>query len=359
MARLNGNSTRLGALSPTRLADLRSCPRRVALLSQPQGRHRVPSSAASIGLVAHRALELLLSPPPAPDDDWVLSLRRAWTAAVNEAVDEGRGAWTPSPARRVLARLETVVLPALRTLLETIGPGVRIRCEVELAARRGLLVGRADAVIAGKAATAVVDWKTGLVREDGEARTSYVDQMRLYALMVEDAVGVWPSRAVLISLREGSVEVDVDRDVCEAIAHEALALLDAYDAVVPGRQPARPEPSVCVRCPVAAWCDSFWSTITPNWSTDPAWRGEALRGRVSSAPEHSAVGLSALRVIVEQGSLNPGETLVAGVPQPLAEALEPGAPVAAVGLLADARSGQLRVGDWGRLIIEKEGETPA
>lgn len=351
MTGMNERSARLGALSPTSLADLRACPRRVALKSQQHGGRRPPSSAASLGIVAHRALELLLSPPPLLDSDWGPALRRAWEVAARETGDRGDPLPAPSPARRTLARLERVGIPAVRALLDDAGSAGGIRCEVRLNARGGRLIGRADAVISSGGEKWVIDWKTGLALADGEARASYVEQMRLYAAMVHEAEGTRPARAVLISLREGAVEVDVNSHACDAVADEALALLEAYDAGVPGPQRALPSPSTCAHCPVSALCDGFWSTIAPAWSAEPSWPGEALRGVVSGPPEHSAIGSSAVPVTVQRGTVEPGEVLVAGVPSAFSETLELGARVAAVGLLREPQSGQLRVGERGQIVV--------
>ena len=113
---------------------------------------------------------------------------------------------------------------------------------------------------------AVIDYKTGDVFEHEErdfVEPSYVRQLQLYAFLVMESTGWWPSRGVLFPMEGPPVEIDLYSDDCESTAAEALELLDQFNRAVldsdVGRL-AQPSAETCRWCPFKLVCPAFWAS---------------------------------------------------------------------------------------------------
>jgi hypothetical protein len=302
-----------------------------------------------LGTVAHRTLELLLRSPPEDPDQWEAIAAVHWQEAIVEVASRGAEPPAPSPSRRTLARICRVAIPAIRGLVLAAGRDPHLNCELPLAAFEEHLIGRADLIIDGQRDLVLVDYKTGLVSENGELRPAYIAQLRLYAAMIHNALGRWPNKAMLVSLRQGVVDVAVEPDACDELAQEAVRLLTAYNALAPGPQPAKPSTEVCLACPVSEHCNAFWLTIRP-FSDAAGSRRHSVEGTVVGDLEPASWGVAAIRVQVVRGTLDPSERIVTHVPFDTAQQLSPGTLVRLVDLDMEPRTRQLQVTDRTRLV---------
>lgn len=253
----------------------------------------------------------------------------SWESACNKLCEGGGlDPRTLPGARRAQLRFQRLSAQVLAFVHE-VGEAVA-HPEDALISRDGALTGTPDLVLVRPHDAVVLDYKTGLVVEEGVPNASYERQIRLYAGLVSERHERPVSRGVLFSSRQGAVDVDVSPAAVAATMAEARAAWAAYNDRVPGPQPAHPEPGVCRWCPYQARCDAFWDVVDDTWIPEV---GESLMVQVQEPPEIAANGLGALLTIVESGT---GEKraslLLAEVPTALLGQVSQGDVLAVVGL---------------------------
>jgi putative RecB family exonuclease len=256
----------LGALSPSRAADFRSCP----LLYRFRTIDRLPepaSPAAVRGTVVHRVLEQLFdlpSPARTPEhaDDLV---QGAWEEvlaaepAAAEMFDDGTpiADWLAS-CHEVLQRYFTLEDP------RTLEPAHREEYVETLLDSRLLLRGIVDRIdVAPDGAIRVVDYKTG--RSPGVGyEASALFQMRFYALVIWRTRGVVPALLRLIYLGNAEM-VSYQPDEADLLATERL-LVALWEAIQRARESGEWQPSPgrnCTWCAHQALCPAFGGTPPP------------------------------------------------------------------------------------------------
>jgi putative RecB family exonuclease len=256
----------LGALSPSRASDFRSCP----LLYRFRTIDRLPepaSPAAVRGTVVHRVLEQLFdlpSPARTPEhaDDLV---QGAWEEvlaaepAAAEMFDEGTpiADWLAS-CHEVLQRYFTLEDP------RTLEPAHREEYVETLLDSRLLLRGIVDRIdVAPDGAIRVVDYKTG--RSPGVGyEASALFQMRFYALVIWRTRGVVPALLRLIYLGNAEM-VSYRPDEADLLATERL-LVALWEAIQRARESGEWQPSPgrnCTWCAHQALCPAFGGTPPP------------------------------------------------------------------------------------------------
>jgi hypothetical protein len=177
----------------------------------------------------------------------------------------------------------------------------------------GKLTGKPDIIRAKE----IVDYKTGAVVEFDEdtqqdaVKAAYIRQLRIYGFLVNQNLGWWPSRGILLPLFGGGIEVPLDPAECVREATDAVALLDAYNhklevGIAPERL-ASPTALNCRWCSYKMLCDAFWSAAMPDWSGKID--GGAVEGTVSTNPQVVHGGAAkAITIQIEAGSEVRGRT---------------------------------------------------
>jgi hypothetical protein len=160
--------------------------------------------------------------------------------------------------------------------------------EQTLTAFDGRLVGRPDVIRARE----IVDYKSGSLFEQGEAtqtdvvKASYVRQLRIYGFLVNETLGYWPDRGVLLPVAGAGVEIALDPRECTREASEAVAILDGYNntlmTAAAADDLASPSASNCKWCPFKLFCNPFWKTATAAWSEQ--LDGAAVEGVLNDPP---------------------------------------------------------------------------
>jgi RecB family exonuclease len=313
------SSRELGPVSPSLLSRL-ACPLRIAFEQASTGGRQPASDAASLGTVAHRAIELVIG-----GDD----LDDAWLRACSEERDEtGVDPGTLPAARRTLLRLRKHV-PRLLELLATSDHPRRLP-ETWLETTDGALGGKPDLVATSDDHTAIViDYKTGLVTTDEGVEATYVRQLLFYGALVQECLNALPTMLVLLSLREGVVEVDPTPEAMTEVATDARAARSEFNRRVPGAQPANASEENCCWCRHAANCGAFWNSVEPHWVSSV---GSVVRGTVDAQPEHAATGVTTIQVMVDAGPFAGSRAIVSGVPSELVSRASIGSVVSALDL---------------------------
>jgi len=176
-------------------------------------------------------------------------------------------------------------------------PGMRTTYrETNFSALNGKLTGRPDLVLKPK----IIDYKTGSVVEEtgggtSEIQAGYARQLRLYAHLVHESLGSWPTAAQLIPLHGNPVDIDIDPTICESEAQDAVARLDTYNELVRDETTietlANPSPGSCKWCPFKLVCNAFWDAVDSSWSGQ--LDGEAISGHSSQPMQLIHAGLAA------------------------------------------------------------------
>jgi RecB family exonuclease len=289
-------------ITPTRYTAIRRCPLQVAYdLAAAQGGPARPNAAALPGIAAHNALEALVARRVLQESDLAALAAAAWHSAICEALGI-----VGSP--REVARIEPGYYIFAARLAKTAQSLARLvvdadTCEPELglSSRDGLIRGRADLVVVQGDDLWVADYKSKLRDPASNSRVEdeYTLQLRLYAYLLHQQLGRWPSRGVLLPLDGPPVNVHVDPESSEAVAEDARRTLTAFQALSLGAQPARPSPAACRFCPHAASCSPFADSLSPDWAAELL----ACIGIVQ-AVEGSRRGGFAVSVEIAAGSLD-------------------------------------------------------
>lgn len=137
-----------------------------------------------------------------------------------------------------------------------------ISAERLLVARGGRLAGRPDR-FDGRVLT---EYKSSIPDEtwrDSEAvLEGFRRQLRLYAVIIAEALGHWPVQGRVIAASGQSMEVPLEPAACEEEAADALAALDRLnqelDAGALPETLAQPSEKACGRCPFQMLCPAFW-----------------------------------------------------------------------------------------------------
>jgi putative RecB family exonuclease len=256
----------LGALSPSRAAEFRSCPLRYRLRTIDR-LPEAPSPAAVRGTVVHRVLERLFD-LPAPgrtpeaaaglvQGSWEEVLAGFPEAATMFGEQEPFDAWLAS-CHDVLQRYFVLEDP------RRIEPAHRELYVETLLDSRLLLRGVVDRIdVAPDGATRVVDYKTGRAPGVG-FEASALFQMRFYALVLWRTTGRVPDLLRLVYL--GTAEtISYSPDEDDLLATERL-LVALWQAIRLARETGDWQPQkgyACTFCSYQALCPAYGGTPPP------------------------------------------------------------------------------------------------
>jgi hypothetical protein len=142
----------------------------------------------------------------------------------------------------------------------TLGGGAS--AERLLLARGGRLAGRPDrfdgrVLTEYKSSIPDAPWRGADAILEGFRR-----QLRLYAAIIAEALGRWPTQGRIVAASGQTMDVPLDPAACEAEAADALAAVDSLNhalaAAAPPEALARPGEEACAACPFQALCPAFW-----------------------------------------------------------------------------------------------------
>lgn len=324
MARKTIRISTIEAVSPTLAETLRQCRLRAGLArAEGSSQHVLGNPKAWLGRAYHAVLEAV-GAGCANDID--ARVRDVWNAAIRYEYERSRahpfdkrfGPPDSWPGYHLVAAMAFVRARELAksTVCQSSRPndgraGSATWREKKFSGAHGKMVGRPDVVLPEE----VVDFKTGDVFEDEDqeqVKAAYVRQLRLYAYLVNETLGWWPRRGVLLPMAGSPVAVELIPRECEVEAAEAIRLLDGYNEVT-ARTPdpialASPSPASCRWCQYQLYCPGFWEAVVPQW-TD-AFPSAAIEGKATSPakPIHGGSALS-MSLQVVKGTRSPEETV--------------------------------------------------
>src|SRR4051794_16446277 len=134
-----------------------------------------------------------------------------WQAACDELAPRSGDPRSLPGARRASLRFVQRA-PELLRLVEDVAPEECLP-EEELLSADGALGGTADLLLLRASDLVVVDHKTGFVSDEDRPKAGYERQVRIYAGLASERFERPAARGLLMSMREGIVEVDVSADL--------------------------------------------------------------------------------------------------------------------------------------------------
>jgi hypothetical protein len=253
---------------------MRLCALRAALAATPDANSWVlHDPRAWLGTAFHKLMEAMRSGATPADSE------RIWNAAIAEAVAAARD---HALDRRYLApeRWPSYYLVRQRAfaLAAKVSASRRPKgCDVRafqlreeplrgperrFEARGGRLVGRPDyydghTLTEYKSSLPDAAWTGAAEILDGFRR-----QVRLYAVIIAEVFGRWPTSGRVVAASGQVIEVDIDSVACNAEANAALGTLDALNSALTSGKTAEdlahPSASACSSCPFQILCPAFW-----------------------------------------------------------------------------------------------------
>lgn len=272
-----------------------------------------PHPKAILGSIGHAICDFAAKGKlGTPDDNWDARFASAWERKADTALgdnpDLGEAAsWPGYNLQRALWKRMAFKLSALWWEIEQ-DPDRELESEVELTGFDARIGGSADLVIRHGSEVEIRDLKSGRVlAAEGEVSPAYRRQLQLYGVLYEETFGVWPARLLIDPLIRDPIEVSADRLQARRLADATLRALENLNtATAEGRlrRLASPKPEICRFCSHPIRCEPFWRKVTPDWSERP----RALSGKIASIRPGSLV------ILVDRGSIPPGEVTIGGVP---------------------------------------------
>lgn len=269
----------LTRVSPTSASDLLACGLRAAFSRDPVLRvWRRPSTYSLLGTVAHAVIEAAFKRADWEDDPEAAraQISALWDEQVNRAAGTLIKAWAPSAPPRPelwpgyqLTRSRTIrravrLVSSRERATGPHQPGTGV--EVELEDATSGLSGRVDRIERHGSATRVVDLKTGL--HQGEPTEEQHRQLLLYAVLVRQETGEWPSEIAIEDASGGQISMPLEVAEAEATAKEVAEAVRAFNELNgTGHivEAARPTAERCRWCAFRVVCAPYWHRLRSDW----------------------------------------------------------------------------------------------
>lgn len=353
------DSKAIGSLSPSSFEVIRACRTRMAFSQSYKGRHKSP--ALRLGDVCHRVLDHVIQMLELTSTEWVAELTASWDLEIDKeaSLSEKAGerdlygppsSWPGYEVKR--ARLFKMAQRLRQDLADV--PREALITEEWLSARDGALRGRADLLVRTSGRHEVIDYKSGRVieKQTMDVRSSYERQLQIYALLEHEDFGAWPAVARLFPLEGPPVEVSIESAECDALGDEAIELIEDFNRIAPGKQPANVSEQTCPECSFASRCAPFWERFDADWAQTCL----GVRGRVQEISK-SPLGGTSLLLDVMGGSIDSDKVLIRNIKpheHPEIELAHPTALVHLVGLRPERNRESFALPLFGRMSVSSE-----
>jgi PD-(D/E)XK nuclease superfamily len=254
---------------------MRLCRLRAALAATPEAdRWVLHDPRAWLGNAFHGLMEAMRRGAAPPDSEaiWNAAIKDAVAAALNHPLDRRFAVPERWPSYFLVRQRAFALAAKVGASRGPEGAGVRTGPashgpprgpERRFEARGGRLVGRPDdghILTEYKSSLPDAAWPGA-----AEIVESFRRQLRLYAVIVADALGTWPASGRVVAASGQALEFKIDPAACNAEADAALAELDTLNgALNVGAAPedlAAPGVSACAGCPFQIICPAFWQQL--------------------------------------------------------------------------------------------------
>ncbi len=320
------------SISPSRFTAMRLCPAKEIWAASRNAALLPVSPAARLGSAIHRLLEdagkgRLISNDPAAVDSRLNELIAAAEATMRMSSLERhlvplrdtvpsfevRSIQATARASEILDALHHIhSFPASNQSEQ--GPD-QYGLEFPVSSADGRVRGVIDAVIPRPEGPVIRDYKSGAIFDHTVGippvvKEAYQDQLKLYAALYHDSVGMWPAHLEIVPLAGQAIEVPFEPAQSTALFGDATALRSRVNARIAedgdiGSDLASPSAEACQFCPYRPGCRAYLDLITRSasvdWSQDVVGHLEGVESlgngklmvRISTGDRHSRIhGLS-------------------------------------------------------------------
>jgi ATP-dependent exoDNAse (exonuclease V) beta subunit len=268
-------------LSPSQYGRALACPYQflLAKTSEAQALKGTTSSggAAAVGTIVHGMLEQAvaadLSTPVAFETAW----QKLLTQQEARLLKDGSAHIVPLAFRArgyAVTKLLLYWYLAARPIPAPTqsGTGLPFGTEQRLTDLSGCISGIVDLIRLGTSGPEIVDYKTGPIFQlnteaEAEIKPAYVQQLQLYAALLHENTGHWPTRLLLADLAGNEHEVSFTESTCLHLLDEARQLLAQMKTAVAAGNPeslAVPGVTQCHFCQVSSLCRPFESWLAQD-----------------------------------------------------------------------------------------------
>lgn len=204
------------------------------------------------------------------------------------------------------------IAPIYRALVDLVSKerevsksGTQVFAEKDLTSKDGILLGRLDAYFLLGESIRLIDYKSGAILEEGQPKRDYVRQLYLYAHLIFETHGIYPSSMALIGRELDAVEIEPSKEGSATIANEMRSVLSSYNAAaekqVSPLELAKPSVDACTYCDAKPFCPAFWQTVG---SLSMEGRNHIIDGCQDGEMVQSLHGASSLKIKVNNGSIS-------------------------------------------------------
>lgn len=301
------------SISPTRFADLSACMCRAAFEQDPtfaDARHASPASV--MGSVAHSVVEAAYRGDFAGEANPRRAAIDLWDRLVTEAAQGVPAAPEPSRWRDYqMKRLRAATQAAAVTRRQprarsSSGEHRGTRVEEWLVSRDGRVRGRPDRIEVADGKVTVIDLKTASL-DEGDVPLAYQQQLQLYAWLHHEVTAGWPDAAAIETLAGDRLFVDVDPDVCNQVAADAIKAMEAFNRLAESAANfiplATPDVEHCRYCRYRGGCPAFVAAADESWGAFRAMVGGSLVGDEGDKNDER---IRCLTVRVDAGTIEVG-----------------------------------------------------
>ncbi|RZK44867.1 MAG: hypothetical protein EOO61_02215 [Hymenobacter sp.] len=275
----------LATLSPSQYGRILRCPYQVLLEKSVEGRAALAApgmgagGAGPLGTIIHGVLEIAHRAGINDSVAFELAWKRQLKAQEASLVKRNQQHLVPLAYRAKNYAVKKLLLRwlVLGMQLEQQATGqhavsVPLGPEQRLTDATGCISGIADLIRQGPGgALEILDYKTGRIfseaaRENAPdiVKEEYALQLRLYAALLHEQIGMWPERLLLVDLAGGEHQVSFTHKQCAKLMHDARNLHQKIHAAVSvGRAAdlARPSLALCAACKVQHLCEPYKETV--------------------------------------------------------------------------------------------------
>jgi hypothetical protein len=263
-------------ISPSQYFRILACPYQSLLAATPEAKSLSgmlgSGGAAEVGTVVHGMLKRSVSTDLSDAATFESAWQEILTQKETELIRDGASHLVPLAYRANGYAVTKLLLSWYLAMVPKAAPfptdtDIPFGAEKRLSDKSGSVSGIADLIRLGVEGPEIVDYKTGPIfqlnsNDEPEIKPVYALQLQLYAALLREQTGHFPTRLFLADLTGKEHEVGFTERGCIQLLNDARHLLNHMQAAVEAGQPeslAIPSQEQCRYCQVRPLCSPFKS----------------------------------------------------------------------------------------------------
>ena len=256
----------LSSISPSQYNVLKTCPYRV-ILSSTYKKPLLPYyPGGHLGNVIHECIRLILTNQIKSDEKFNTEWEKLVAMEENKLVKLGYESYTPLKRSVKGYTMKKFAVKSLinrtDTRVSSKGSDINFRHKHPLNSGNGLIKGKADLIIETQERVTITDFKSGrILKEDGEMKSEYEDQLKLYALLYSELEGKYPDELIIADLNRKEYQIEFTINECEDLGKDAIRAMKYINEKVDNNDRAglaNPSFENCKYCLYKPACSYHW-----------------------------------------------------------------------------------------------------